>query len=479
MDSPTLGMSNLLCIYVSDELASHLDENEGYRLESPTYLMEFDVDIDNFFDLEPNGPTAFHDFISTIKVSGPVSSHENMTGLLEEEYGAVDEDNEANREINQASQMECLSIEIVDYEDSPTNYDDDRKTVSLNDIPEMDSRWTLDSQSEQLDSHPVHFLRQTIMGSISRLSHYSQSSVASLLSPRENSTPAYQVSNSDPESSEDLAQTSYLPGAEHFPKAATFFTVDNATGLFISQFEASPSHSTQGSQATSPPSSLTPPHDFEPYEGLDSIELTSQISTAFGVSSHTRFGNISTPGSLHLENSWWDERGASGVFGRFLSYWSLSSSSATQIVTRSAFGAELPSAKDIDRHLSDLIFENAAHDFFSAIDVEGLLADQYSGTYTFEDHDFLHEEEDLILSFPAQNWQPHLTLYPCCCCECSENSRLQDEAREHYEPHMFNPGCSCVVCHCTQSDNTRKSKRPLPSSPFSSVKRTLRQPWTV
>jgi hypothetical protein len=106
------------------------------------------------------------------------------------------------------------------------------------------------------------------------------------------------------------------------------------------------------------------------------------------------------------------------------------------------------SAKELVEQLNKLLFDIAAQQFFSNLDVEALVAEQASLAYTFEDRDELHDHWELEHEWPYRNWISHEPKRSCHCWWCIEYWMPDDE--EMYRPHDFDRRCPCPVCQTFQ-----------------------------
>lgn len=229
---------------------------------------------------------------------------------------------------------------------------------------------------------------------------------------------------------EDVDQDGDLPmtDADVTNYQRKLFPVNPATGEFTNPFEALPSHARGEAEAPVSPLSMPFMDDGSPVSPLD-----------------TRF-----------------DRRESGVFGAGLS-------SAPVIrepdPAGSRFSTSRPSSSTaslgnifssirrvLDEFLSQLLFDQAAHGFFSAFDVEGLLADQISGAYTLSDHDALHHPgSNLRNKWPYCHWLPHgsvLLRGRCTCRKCSDEwiEWIERILRDEELSHTHDLLCSCQEC---------------------------------
>lgn len=232
-------------------------------------------------------------------------------------------------------------------------------------------------------------------------------------------------------------------GARYYPEAGAFFAVDATTSTFRNPLVALPSN--QGNRSASPPSPYTRPND------------RPQVLPVSPFSNYSQSEDAGIP--LSPLSSTRHDRRESGVFG-------LGIRSAPVILERVpdrsspppaySSGGELFSTLALDRLIDELEFDNAAYEFFSAIDVQGLLTDQRSGKYAFEDHDDQYAAGlDPKYDWPCYHWLPHDSVAlsrGCPCRQCSEAWTLEDEEKMN-PPHDFDPWCSCPTCKLFQSQD--------------------------
>ena len=235
--------------------------------------------------------------------------------------------------------------------------------------------------------------------------------------------------------------------AGHYPDAAQFFAVEFSTGFFANPFTTPPSGDSGGARSKSPPSPLTRQNDYGLLENWAFIPRDRSGSPVSTLSSYSQNEDRGSPVSPLSANSRKRERrgavglGISTAVGTFEP---MAGMSPFRSISSGSRMVPLITS-DLITQLDDLLFEEAAYEFFSRMDVEALVADQKSSAYTIEDHDDLHDDWNLDQKWPFRNFLPHPPSRRCHCHWCIEYYTPNSDDEMHH-PHDFNPRCSCPVC---------------------------------
>lgn len=440
-------------------------EDDYYYEPLATASDVYDTDIDNISDLDPNDTAAIRDFMASM---GPSQFSTLGETSGDEEYDADDEYSEASMassDIERVDEAEGRSMMAEEAED------ESNETIQVEFTRRMAKDWTVDSEADQEAERPA-LARQIELAKQSNSGLHKPN-----LSPRsprwmgrnlffQRQAPDEKTPNvpRSPISSQNLSSIrgtiehfNHFSRPTHYPEAAQFLSVDFSTGEFTNPFTTPPI--TNQDHSASPPSPFTRPNDYGLIENWNFMTRQEQVSPVSSLSNYSKFQDDGIPVSPLSEYRSQYDRPDSGVFNlemgntplifepapdRFCSLTSASVSSS---------GAELFSAKELIAQVNELLFDNAAYEFFSLIDVDGLLADRESIDFVLEDHDALHDSWELEQELPYRNWLPHEPKRTCHCYWCIEYWIPEDE-EEMYQPHDFDHRCSCPVCQSFRCQET-------------------------
>jgi hypothetical protein len=422
----------------------------------------YDTELDNMSDLDPHDPATIRNFVTWIGPS-EFSSPETRSDS-EEEYEADDEGSGAIVEglDFDGSPAHAQGLSPIIEEETDGNEDCETKLTEF--IRYMTEDWTLDPEEDHEVRHPAFARRATVPTLDSDLSFGSKRTHRSpcwtggglSLECRASNMemPNFEPQLSAPDLSPARSTAEYFnhfARPSHYPEAAEFFAVGFGSREFTNPFTASrPS----GGRPASPPSPLTRPNDYGLVETWNFKARKAQsISPVSSASNYSQFRDDSQPASPLSDSPLQCASRESSILGLGISITLLHSSPTLNVFpslsrassSSSSSGPKLFSALDLIAQLDDLLFDNAAYEFFSALDIEGLIADQVSNGYVFENHDTLHDPWELEHEWPYRMWLPHQPKRSCHCWWCIEYWVPSDE-EEAYMMHDFDRRCYCPVC---------------------------------
>ena len=421
--------------------------------------------IDNWSDLDPMDPDSLRRFRARIGPS--VSASESDSFFVSPENRNPERDYEAvpvrmpRREEREwdaddegslySSRMESPPFQGLSH--GPSSLSLSNYSGEETDIARMVA---LDPETDHRAVHPAPARRHGLPGNTLSLSYDSDYSAPLHFTSRDFST---QFQGSDEETPDDqhakpersilgrflqrppIGSVEYFEnhaGSSHYREAAELFAVDPATGQFSNPFAEMTNVVGGGGRGMEGDSPLTRSTDFGRVEDWTiGVSQRHEQSPASSLADYGQFEGLElvSPPSDHITGG--ERRFPAPVIdSRRNSFLCPSpASSYTSDPSTCSFS-------ELDRQLAELHFDIAAHIFFSAINVDGLLADQNSGKYTLEDHD----EPGVEYEYPFYHFLSHSVASlvgfqdddeaNCPCFECSQ----QDW------PHVFDRFCSCLDC---------------------------------